>query len=58
MISLFKEVISGKDAHKAEVEQPKEATAEQYVHASESVTKDTEKKGKHGDPGVCCGGCS
>lgn len=58
MMQLFKEVVSGKSAKKVESEQPTEATAEQYANASESAAQETEKKGKHGDPGVCCGGCS
>jgi len=54
MTQLFKEVASPKAADKAETEE----TGEQAAGASESTEKETVKKGKHGDPGVCCGGCS
>ena len=58
MTQLFKEVTSPKTSDRTETEELKDGTAEQAVKASESTDKETVKKGKHGDPGVCCGGCS
>ncbi|MBL1272695.1 MAG: CCGSCS motif protein [Marinobacter maritimus] len=58
MTQLFKEVASPKTADKMETEELKGGTDEQAAGAFESTEKETVKKGKHGDPGVCCGGCS
>ncbi|WP_417517018.1 CCGSCS motif protein [Marinobacter sp.] len=58
MTQLFKEVASPKTADKTEAEKLKEGIAEQAAGASDSIEKETVKKGKHGDSGVCCGGCS
>lgn len=58
MTQLFKEVTSPVNADKAESESLKEGAIEQSAKAAESAEKETVKKGKHGDPGVCCGGCS
>lgn len=55
MIQLFKEVLSPKKADKAEAE--KLTAGETKEVQTESSGSET-KKGKHGDPGVCCGGCS
>lgn len=55
MTQLFKEVTSTANADKAKSENLKEDAVEQ---AATSAEKEAAKKGKHGDPGVCCGGCS
>lgn len=57
MTQLFKEVTSPKDVEKMEAEQLENGSVEQNAKAPESTEKET-VKGKHGDPGVCCGGCS
>lgn len=57
MANLFTEVTSPKSMDTAEAEKLKAAAAE----SSESPSAESEsaqEKGKHGDPGVCCGGCS
>ncbi len=58
MVQLFKEVTSPKGIEKMEAEQLKDGPIEKNAKAPESTEKTTEKKGKHGDSGVCCGGCS
>lgn len=58
MMQLFKEVASPKGIGKKEAEQQKDGSIEQNAKTPESTEKTTDKKGKHGDPGVCCGGCS
>lgn len=57
MTQLFTEVASPKTTDKAETENLEDGTA-RAAGASENTDKETLKKGKHGDPGVCCGGCS
>lgn len=54
MTQLFKEVTSPKNTDKAEAEKQNAGAAQESSEASDT----TPKKGKHGDPGVCCGGCS
>lgn len=57
MANLFTEVTSPKSVDTAEAEKLKAAAAE----SSESLSAESDsaqEKGKHGDPGVCCGGCS
>ncbi len=58
MMQLFKEVTSPKGVEKMEAEKLTEGAGEQNTKGPESAEKETVKKGKHGDPGVCCGGCS
>ncbi|MBK1872764.1 CCGSCS motif protein [Marinobacter sp. 1-3A] len=58
MTQLFKEVTSSNEGAKANADQPTDGAVQQTANAAESTEKNTEKKGKHGDPGVCCGGCS
>ncbi|WP_161494488.1 CCGSCS motif protein [Marinobacter salexigens] len=53
MSELFKEVKSENTAHEKEAKASEVTTA-----APESAEKQSSSKGKHGDPGVCCGGCS
>ena len=58
MTQLFKEVTSPKNVKNVESEKLNEGAIEQSAKATEDAEKETVKKGKHGDPGVCCGGCS
>ncbi|WP_368497018.1 CCGSCS motif protein [Marinobacter sp. 2_MG-2023] len=58
MTQLFKEVASPKNADKAEQGKPEDGIGAQAAGGSDSTEKETVKKGKHGDSGVCCGGCS
>ncbi|HDZ39341.1 MAG TPA: CCGSCS motif protein [Marinobacter sp.] len=34
------------------------ASAAQTTKTPKSTERETAMKGKHGDPGACCGGCS
>lgn len=58
MMQLFKEVTSPKNTDKANAEKQKDNMMEERPEASVSASESAPKKGKHGDPGVCCGGCS
>ncbi|MGO1693761.1 MAG: CCGSCS motif protein [Marinobacter sp.] len=58
MMQLFKEVISPKSANKANAEKLQGSAVEERAETPASTPESTPKKGKHGDPGVCCGGCS
>ena len=57
MMQLFKEVISPKSS-KAKAEELKGKAAEERPETTGSAAESAQEKGKHGDPGVCCGGCS
>lgn len=57
MANLFTEVTSPKSTETAEAEKLKAAAAEGSESPS-AESESTQEKGKHGDPGVCCGGCS
>lgn len=58
MMNLFKEVISPKSSKKANTEKQQDGVTEDSAKASVNASENEPKKGKHGDPGVCCGGCS
>lgn len=58
MMQLFKEVISPKNAAKANAEKQKDGVMDSRSEAPVNASESAPKKGKHGDPGVCCGGCS
>lgn len=58
MMQLFKEVISPKSANKANAEKLQGSAVKERAETPASTPESTPKKGKHGDPGVCCGGCS
>ncbi|WP_309045894.1 CCGSCS motif protein [Marinobacter sediminicola] len=58
MTQLFEEVTSPNNGANTNADQLKDGAVAQTANAVESTEKNTEKKGKHGDPGVCCGGCS
>lgn len=58
MTQLFKEVTSPENTDKAETEKLNAGAAQESSEASVAASESSPKKGKHGDPGVCCGGCS
>ncbi|MGO1461135.1 MAG: CCGSCS motif protein [Marinobacter sp.] len=58
MMQLFKEVMSPENADKANTEKQKDGVMEDHSETPVSASESIPKKGKHGDPGVCCGGCS
>jgi CCGSCS motif protein len=58
MKQLFKEVTSPKNTDKAEAEKLNAGAAQESPEDSVVASEDSSKKGKHGDSGVCCGGCS
>ncbi|WP_415890670.1 CCGSCS motif protein [Neptuniibacter sp. SY11_33] len=58
MSSLLKSLFK-KDKSVAETAATQEVSAVEKNSKSDAVNKEaTEKKGKHGQPGVCCGSCS
>ncbi|MGO1501895.1 MAG: CCGSCS motif protein [Marinobacter sp.] len=58
MMQLFKEVTSPKNAGKANAEKQTDSVMEERSEAPVSASESAPKKAKHGDPGICCGGCS
>lgn len=58
MTQLFKEVSSPKNVDKAETEKLQNSAMEGSSETPMSASESAPKKPKHGDPGVCCGGCS
>ena len=57
MAQLFKNIFnSNKEKQAAEVESVQ--SEDSQVQAAAEKTSETEKKAKHGEDGVCCGGCS
>jgi len=58
MMQLFKEITSPKNADNTAVEELKTGMKKKDSEASVAAPESAPKKGKHGDPGVCCGGCS
>ncbi|MBQ0834199.1 CCGSCS motif protein [Marinobacter sp.] len=58
MMQLFKEITSPKNADNAAVDELKAGTAKKDSETPVAAPESVPKKGKHGDPGVCCGGCS
>ncbi|WP_415885307.1 CCGSCS motif protein [Neptuniibacter sp. QD29_5] len=58
MSSLLKSLFK-KDKDVAETATTKEASAVEVAAKGDGNSKESnEKKGKHGQPGVCCGSCS
>jgi CCGSCS motif protein len=54
----FKKIFK-KDDSKVEQEKVGTETSSQATTANTEVTQEeTKKKGKHGEPGFCCGSCS
>lgn len=59
MTQLFNEVVSPKHAGTASDNKTEETAVEQSVTAADGAQKEKEAvKAKHGENGVCCGGCS
>lgn len=58
MMQLFKEVVSPKNADAKNAEKQEAGSVTDHSEAPASAPDAEPKKGKHGDPGVCCGGCS
>ncbi|GGE68758.1 hypothetical protein GCM10011533_21400 [Streptosporangium jomthongense] len=59
MTQLFKEVTSPKNADEATAEELKAGATQESSEAPVTASENTTREGgKHGDPGVCCGGCS
>lgn len=58
MTQLFKEVSSPKNADKAEADKLKNGATEERSEAPVNASESAPTKAKHGDDGVCCGGCS
>ena len=57
MAQLFKNIFnSSKEKQAAEVESVQNEDSQ--AQAAEENAPETEKKAKHGEEGVCCGGCS
>lgn len=58
MNQLFTEVTSPKNVDKAEAEKRAQSAQEKSPEAQAGTTGSAKKKAKHGEDGVCCGGCS
>ncbi len=58
MSQLFKEITSAKSVDKAEAGKRADSMVKESSEAQASTIGSTEKKAKHGEDGVCCGGCS
>lgn len=58
MTQLFREITSPKNADKSAAEELKTRMTEKDSEAPVAAPESAPNKGKHGDPGVCCGGCS
>lgn len=58
MSQLFKEVTNPKDVDKEEAGKQQNGAAQESSKAQLGATESTPKKAKHGEDGVCCGGCS
>lgn len=57
MAQLFKNIFkSNKEKQTAEAESVQ--SEDSQAQAAEENAPETEKKAKHGEEGVCCGGCS
>ncbi len=57
MAQLFKNIFkSNKEKQAAEVESVQ--SEDSQAQAAAENASETEKKAKHGEEGVCCGGCS
>ena len=57
MAQLFKNIFkSNKEEQTAEVESVQ--SEDSQLQAAVENAPETEKKAKHGEEGVCCGGCS
>lgn len=57
MAQLFKNIFnSNKEKQAAEVESVQ--SEDSQAQAAEENAPEIEKKAKHGEEGVCCGGCS
>jgi len=58
MVQSFKNVFKGKktEAVQADSDQPFDPKAQKEAAVDAEMAP--KKKGKHGDPGVCCGSCS
>jgi len=58
MVQSFKDVFKGKKAEAVQAESAQHFDPKAQKEATVDAEMAPEKKGKHGDPGVCCGSCS
>jgi CCGSCS motif protein len=58
MVQSFKDVFKAKKAEAVQADSAQHFDPKAQKEAAVDAEMAPKKKGKHGDPGVCCGSCS